>query len=276
MTQLFQRAANDWLSLRQDADHQARAAASPLISMLNEYLNPTSEVEVFDLGAGSGANLAWLAPQIFLPQRWTLIDRDADLLSAAQFVETPDRVLSVSAQQRSIDELTAEELQSAGLITASAVLDILSVTQLDRLAALIHEARVPALLSLNVTGVVELSPALFIDEEITAAFNQHQRRSGLAGPEAAHYLCEQLHLTGAKVKTIETPWLLGAGSNLHRPQDLALLERYLTERVAAATEQRPHLTDIADAWLSARIAQVRQYSLTVRVDHLDILALPTS
>lgn len=275
MTQLFQRAASDWLSLRHNADRRARAAAAPLISILNEHFRPASEVEVFDLGAGSGANLAWLAPQIALPQRWTLIDRDAGLLAAAQSVETPDRVLSVRAQQRSIDELTAEELQSAGLITASAVLDILSVTQLDRLAALIHEARVPALLSLSVTGVVELSPALFIDEEITDAFNQHQRRSGLAGPDAAHYLCEQLRLAGAEVKTIETPWHLGGGADDDQLQDAALLERYLTERVAAATEQRPHLIDIANAWLSARITQIRQNSLTVRVDHIDLLVLPT-
>lgn len=273
MTQLFQRAAYDWLSLRHDADRRARESAAPLLSLLNGHLPTMSEVEVLDLGAGSGANIAWLAQRLPMPQRWTLIDRDAHLLHAARTVQTPRQVLSVCTQQRSIDDLTVREVRAAGLVTASAVLDILSFTQLERLARLLDEAGVPALFSLNVTGVVRLSPALSLDEEITAAFNQHQLRAGLAGPHAADHLSRRLQQAGVRVLTAPTPWVLGtpADPELH---DHALVERYLTERAAAAVEQHPHLTALARSWLTARRAQLEKHSLTVRVEHVDVLALP--
>lgn len=301
MEQLIQRATSDWLTLRRIADSLAREATTPLLTTLNDHLmtrcksDPVSTVgvrghqvqrdpergpvvRVFDLGAGSGANMAWLAPRLRLPQVWTLIDRDEDLLQLVPAVDPAAQIVSVDTQVRSINDLSGPEVKTAGLVTASAVLDVLSFRQLDRLAKLLSEAQVAALFSLNVTGKVHLTPqARPDDDDISEAFNCHQLRSGLAGPRAAGYLEQQLLQAGFRVSTAATPWLLSARAQhqdmTHQETD-ELIERYLTERVAAAVEQQPNLADRAPSWLTARLAQLRKGWLSVQVDHVDILALP--
>ncbi|MFC0582459.1 methyltransferase domain-containing protein [Micrococcoides hystricis] len=273
MTQLFQRAAHDWLTLRQKPDARARERARDLITTLNEHFADSTEITILDLGAGSGANMLWLSQHLPTPQRWRLIDRDAELLEAAQHVQAPPHVLGVEAELRSLDELTVDEVSEADLVTASAVLDVLSFAQLDGLADLLSHAQVPALFSLNVTGKVEFSPDEPLDHELTEAFNEHQHRSGLAGPQAATYLAEKLEAAGLRVLTADTDWLEGTNSREHQ-SDEAFVDRYLTERVAAALEQRPDLAEDAAAWLRQRQTQLSQGTLTVRVGHHDILVLP--
>lgn len=274
MTQLFQRAAHDWLELRRRPDARARERASDLIGALNQRFIDSAEISIIDLGAGSGANLMWLAQHLTSPQRWKLVDRDADLLEATQSMQTPQQVLGVDPVLRCIDQLSVAEVSAANLVTASAVLDVLSFAQLDRLAALLGQAQTPTLFSLNVTGEVSFRPAELLDSELTAAFNEHQHRSSLAGPQAADYLTEKLERSGFIIQHAETDWLEGTSPEAPAPEEM-FVERYLSERVAASLEHRPDLTEEATAWLQKRLSQLQQGELTVRVGHRDILALPT-
>ena len=54
--------AADWLALRRAADSAARDRAGGLVRRLNDHLGGT--VTVFDIGAGTGANRAYLAPRL--------------------------------------------------------------------------------------------------------------------------------------------------------------------------------------------------------------------
>jgi hypothetical protein len=65
-----------WLGLREPADHRARALE--LIGRL-----PRRFDAIVDLGCGTGSHLRWLAPRLESPQRWLLLDHDAELLAAA-------------------------------------------------------------------------------------------------------------------------------------------------------------------------------------------------
>ena len=103
MTQLFQRAAHDWLELRRRPDARARERASDLTGALNQRFTDSAEISIIDLGAGSGANLMWLAQHLTSPQRWKLVDRDADLLEATRSMQTPQQVLGVDPVLRCID-----------------------------------------------------------------------------------------------------------------------------------------------------------------------------
>ena len=70
----------------------------------------------------------WLAPRLPGPQHWVIHDRDAGLLELA-VADSPD----VEARQSDITRLTPGDLAGASLITASALLDLLTRDELVRM-----------------------------------------------------------------------------------------------------------------------------------------------
>ena len=134
---------------------------------------------IHDLGCGTGSMGRWLAPRLPGPQHWVLHDRDADLLDAA--APTPRRGVTVETRRSDITRLTPGDLAGATLVTASALLDMLTADELARLRRRLRRRELPALLTLSVAGRVELTPADPLDRRVAAAFDAHQRRrSGAA------------------------------------------------------------------------------------------------
>lgn len=254
----------DWLAARQRADTLARESALPLIERLGEVLG-TGRVSVVDLGSGTGANQAYLDPRLPFRPAWVLLDHDRGLLAAP--THGPGRrVLG------GVEELAAllEELPAPRVVTCSALLDLLTRDQLDRLARTLVDSRTPALLALTVTGEVRVRPLHTGDAAVAAAFDQHQARLDRPGPEAARYLAERLRELGAQVEVTPTPWRLSARA------DQDLLRRWLTERAEVAVEQDPSVVREAAGWLADRLEELGEGSLVAEVDHVDLLVLPDS
>ena len=265
----------DWLDLREPADRRARS--TELAHELAAALRP-GPVRVLDVGCGSGATTRWLAPLLPGPQEWTLLDRDPALLALVpeRTKDVRDRdgaPVTCSTRRAEITALTARDLASTNAVTASALLDVLTADEVDGLAATCAVARVPALLTLSVTGRVEIDPSDPVDPEIdsdvAAAFNAHQCRTvagrRLLGPDAPGAAADAFHRHGMTVRTAETPWRLDDA-------DRALTDRWLTERVAAAVEQQPDLAARATAALHRRLMNCA--SLRAVIYHVDVLALP--
>ena len=262
----------DWLAARRAADTAAREASLPLLDELTAYLTRTGEgpvTEVVDVGAGTGANLAWLAPRLPVRQRWTLLDHDPALLELVDAPRNGEHPPPVDRIVAGIEELgTLPQLQrSPCLITCSAVLDVLPAQRLDELCELLAARGIPALFALSVDGTVDLSPGHPFDERVTTVFNDHQRRGTLLGPDAAAHVERRLRAAGMTVRTAQTPWRLG-------PRDGAMVRRYLRERAEVVLEQDPSLREETQAWLAQRLEREREGGLRVRVGHRDLLCLP--
>jgi trans-aconitate methyltransferase len=257
-----------WLTLRREADHRAREHSLPLVDALVESLGHREPVEIVDIGAGTGSNQAWLAPRLPLTQTWTLLDHDAGLIGQATAAQGHPRVLAtrrVVAGIGQLDELLDDE--SSPVITCSAVLDLLTLDQARQLSRVIAARRLPALLSLTVTGEVVMSPEDPRDALIAEAFNAHQRRDGILGPDAAATVAELLREAGSRVTVSPTDWELG-------PEQAPLIERYLRDRAGVVVEHAPDAEPEASAWLAERLAQLERGELRLTVGHADILALP--
>ncbi|MFI1168742.1 methyltransferase domain-containing protein [Streptomyces sp. NPDC020801] len=266
------RYAPEWLQLREVADAAARATEllDPLRIRLANLPNLHGGLVVHDLGCGTGSMGRWLAPRLDGAQHWILHDRDPYLLhfaavGAARAAADGSRV-TVETRRGDVARLTPDALAGASLVTASALLDVLTHEEIATLAAACAGAGCPALLTLSVVGRVDFTPADPLDAEITEAFNAHQRRGGLLGPDAVGVACEAFGERGATVHVFPSAWRLG-------PDQRELTAQWLRGWVGAAVEERPELGERADRYLTERLEACAAGELRVVVHHSDLLAL---
>ncbi|SER95377.1 Methyltransferase domain-containing protein [Pedococcus cremeus] len=267
------RASPDWLALRERADAAARAPE--LVEQVRSHL-PGRGLVVHDLGCGTGSMARWLAPQLAGPQHWVMVDRDAELLrvaaTSALGPAADGSAVTAERRQRDITRLAPEELRRAGLITASALLDMLTDEELSRLVVSCAAARCPVLITLSVTGHVDLLPCDPFDEVVREAFNGHQRRrliggQRLLGPDAVDAAVDWFHRAGLEVLLRLSPWRLG-------PDEHQLQTQWFTGWLGAACERSPGLAAQASAYAERRLADAAAGRLRVTVHHQDLLVLP--
>lgn len=267
------RVSREWLALREAADAAARA--NDLVERLRGQPPARGRRLIHDLGCGTGAMARWLAPLLPGPQHWVLHDRDADLLNIAAS-EPPGpaadgAAVTVEMRQSDITELLAGDLAGSTLITASALLDMLTEEELSALIAVCAGARCLVLLTLSVLGRVDLTPAEPLDRRIGSAFDTHQRRlterGRLLGPDAVAIAVQQLGRSGNEVLVRSSPWRLG-------PSEAELAAEWFTGWVGAACEQEVELAAEAEPYTRRRQAQAAAGALRITVDHADLLMSP--
>jgi hypothetical protein len=267
------RLGRQWLSLREPADAAARAG--DLAEHVARRPPGTGRWAIHDLGGGAGAMGRWLAPRLPAPQHWVVHDLDADLLEVAA-ADLPGpaadgAAVTLETRHSDITRLRPGDLAGASLITASALLDLMTEEELLGLIAVCAEPGCPILLTLSVVGHVELTPADPLDGRVAAAFDAHQRRvterGRLLGPDAVALAVEQFGRLGGEVVVRPSPWALGAGQ-------AALAAEWFTGWVGAACEQEAELAAETSLYTRRRLAQAAAGELMVTVHHVDLLAPP--
>jgi hypothetical protein len=264
------RVSPDWLALRERADAAARSRA--LVDELRRRVPAGECWLIHDLACGTGSMGRWLAPLLPGRQRWVLHDRDADLLARAS-ADAPGPAddgaeVAIETRLSDVTQLDPDDLTGVTLITASALLDLLTLEELTRLIDACVGAGCPVLFALSVSGRVQLLPPDPLDARIAAAFNEHQRRltprGRLLGPAAVEAAVEGFRGFGAEVVVRSSSWRLGAADG-----ELAL--EWLTAWIDAACEQEPELGPEADPFRRRRLNEAAAGALAVTVGHADLL-----
>jgi hypothetical protein len=265
------RVSSDWLDLREPADAAARAGE--LVEPLLRRAVPGQRLAIHDLGAGTGSMGRWLAPRLPGPQHWVLHDRDPDLLALATAgglgAARDGAPVTVEARERDVTRPVPGDLDGAWLVTASALLDMLTADEIERVVAACAAAGCPVLLTISVVGRVELAPADPLDAEIAEAFNAHQRRGArgrrLLGPDAVDAAVAAFRRYGMAVLVRPSPWRLGA-------DHAKLAAEWLRGWLSAACEQRPELAGRIEGYARRRLADAAAGRLHVTVHHNDLLS----
>ncbi|TVR65254.1 MAG: glycosyltransferase [Gemmatimonadales bacterium] len=276
----------DWLSLREPVDHRSRAEG--LLPDLVDWWRTRMAHRIVDLGSGTGSNLRYLAPRLPGSQRWTLVDHDPDLLARVRR-PTPSGTFHIRSLDPVVADLAGRGLESvarADLVTASALLDLVSREWLGRLVQACLEAGAAALFALSYDGTVRWSRAAgtldtdggdveggtrVSDRWILDAVNRHQHRDkgtgGALGPRAAEEAARLFRGAGYRCRLLPTPWVLGSA-------DASLVGELVDGWARAATEVAPGRADAIRRWARLRTKQVAAGEVQVSVGHLDLLALP--
>ena len=245
----------EWLALREPADHAARDSGLLRAAVQAGGPNPV----VVDVGCGTGSSVRALGPLLPEGTKWRLVDNDQDLLNRAG----AEAGSGVTLHCQDIQDLELLPLEGATLITASALIDIVSRQWLLDFAA---HVRVPFYCALTYDGVMNWAPEDPRDSAVAAAFNAHQQSDkgfGPAlGPDAVGLALEVFANSGFEVSVAESPWQLGPGDEA--------LHRELVAGIAGAAWEAGE--GDALSWQETRMAVAR--SALCVVGHQDILALP--
>ena len=265
----------EWLQQREPFDLAARAVAAQRLQLpawLAAQRPRRAPWRVIDLGSGGGANLRALAPLLPGEQQWLLIDRDSALLAQAHtdlpWADTRTASLDLA---RELDQLP---IAQATLVTASALLDLVSEAWLERLLPDCMRAQVALLFALSVDGRQRWSPALSGDPLARRLFAQHQLRDkgfggSALGPRAAARVARLLRAGGYRVRSAQSDWWL---DGRHSPAALALQRAMIDGIAEPACEQSPRLAAALRDWQAQRHALAPQ--ATLRIGHIDLIAAP--
>jgi hypothetical protein len=265
-------ALSDWLALREAADVAARSAS--LTRAVVEQLPRGRPLRAVDLGTGTGSNVRYLMPR--LPedaQQWLLVDRDRTLLTLAIRSLRPVHSIVVETREMNLGTLEPRLFFRRDLVTASALLDLVSEAWLGALAGECRAAGATALFALTYNGRSQCVPAEREDEAIRALMNRHQRQNDkgfgtAAGPDAVDVAARCFADAGYQVTREPSDWVL--------TPDAQELQRQLVEGWAsAAREMAPDETAMIDDWLRRRLAHIAARRSNITVGHEDLAAWPS-
>lgn len=252
-----------WLDLREPADAAARDAG--LLTATAAHLDAVGG-DILDLGCGTGATFRVLAPALKRRTRWRLLDNDPALLDEARRrVAGKGEVAIILADLGAVEALPIE---GVGLVTASALLDLVSQRWVERLTARLVEAGIGLYATMNYDGSMTWDEPHPLDAMALRALNIHQTTDkGLGpalGPTAVLAAGDCFQRLGCAGAVAPSPWRIG-------PAEQALQHR-LINGIADAIVELGGEPSAAAEWRSARIVAAGRSGCTV--GHCDLLILP--
>jgi hypothetical protein len=279
-----------WLGLREPADEAARSDV--LTRAVAGSIRGGEPVHVLDLATGTGSNIRYLVDRLPGRQRWLAVDRSPALLAelrermsswgAARGYDVwnnAERCIirgahiecDVETRQMNLGALDDHEIFAGRhLVTASALLDLVSAQWLRALASHCRAEGASVLFTITYNGRSSCAPVEPQDDIVRDRLNRHQMTDkGLGGPAAGPHAVECaercLAEAGYRVRSEPSDWILEPVQSD--------LQRMLIEGWAdAAMEMAPDGDSTIVGWRARRLAHIAAGRSRVVVGHDDLAA----
>lgn len=280
---------SEWLAFREAEDWAARS--TQLLDRVTQALGARETVNVLDLCTGTGSNVRYLIDRLPGRQQWLAVDRDAQLLKelpakleswaeahgcsmrtvgSVTYLRGARLECDVETREMDLDQLDAGLFAGRNLVTASALLDLVSESWLQQLASHCREVGATALFTLTYDGHSSCDPVEPEDDMVRTLMNVHQKTDkGLGGPAEgpdAWSVAEQaFKQAGYRVECAPSNWSIGPSEQT--------FQRMLIEGWArAATEIAPRKAATIADWLRRRLAHLAAGQSRIVVNHMDLTA----
>ena len=257
--------SKEWLALR--ARFDARARDHELEAMLDRWARERCQqtgkpLQVVDLASGTGNNKRYLSLRLGVKQDWTLVDYDTALLQEAKRFDPTVTTIEADLTHN----LTAAIPEGTDLVTASALIDLVSEDWVARLMKRLAEVNAAFFVALTYDGRIGWSDEHPSDRLVRDLVNDHQRTDkgfGTAiGPEAPKVL---ERLSPWPVADADSTWII-------EPRDDQMRRTLVAGWAEAAKEMAPETEKASeiDRWAEERAER----AATLTVGHRDQLVMP--
>jgi hypothetical protein len=280
---------SEWLAFREPADWAARS--TQLVERARQALGSRETVHVLDLCTGTGSNLRYLIDRLPSRQKWLVVDRDTQLLEElpvklkawsdthgwvartegqTTYLRHGGRECDVETREMDLDQLDPGLFVGRNLVTASALLDLVSESWLRLLASRCRDVGATALFTLTYDGRSSCDPIEPEDDMVRALMNVHQKTDkGLGGPAEgpdAWSVAEQAFRdAGYRVECAPSDWSI-------TPSERTFQRMLIEGWARAAREIAPQKADSIADWLRRRLAHLMAGRSRIVVNHMDLVA----
>jgi hypothetical protein len=280
---------SEWLAFREPADWASRS--TQLVERARQALGSRETVNVLDLCTGTGSNLRYLIDRLPGRQKWLVVDRDAQLLDELSvkmktwadthacsartegrttYLRSDGRECDVETREMDLDQLDPGLFVGRNLVTASALLDLVSESWLQLLASRCRDVGATALFTLTYDGRSSCDPIEPEDDMVRTLMNVHQKTDkGLGGPAEgpdAWSVAEQaFRAAGYRVECAPSDWSIA-------PTERTFQRMLIEGWARAASEIAPHKANTIADWRRRRLAHLMAGRSRLVVNHMDLVA----
>jgi hypothetical protein len=276
----------DWLALREPVDEVSRTAA--MIQKLVEVLPAQDPLDILDVGCGTGANVRYLMDRLPSSQRWLLVDNDEALLEKVPGLMTawgatreyevhtskngvsmrgPKGTRLLETRRTNLFTLDPTIFTGRGLVTTSALLDLVSNDWLRVFVPRCREANAAVLFALSYDGRMRCEPMESEDFTIRDLVNRHQKTDKGFGPalgaQAVQVAEDYLQRLGYKVRREASDWRIA-------PTMVHLQKEIIGGWAEASLAVAPAQTEMIEGWRQRRIEHVEAGRSRLIVGHTDL------
>lgn len=281
----------EWLNLREPVDVVSRD--QHLVETLRGRLASDKTLRILDLGAGTGANLRYLAPRLGGEQHWRLLDNDAALLSLVPLklqAWTREQHLTMDIHKREMfiggenfdchvqwqeidmfTNLRDIEFDGTDLVSASALLDLVSCQWLSELGGYTRKAQAAVYFALTYNGYIDFYPRCAADERVRELVNVHQltdKGFGPAlGPAAALRARDIFQKMDFDLALARSDWVIGGN-------EIELCRQLCDGWIQAARQVSPQENSDLSLWHESRLELFKHDDVAINVGHTDMVGWP--
>jgi len=166
---------NTWLYQREKIDNLSKNLK--IIDKINSALKDLENINILDLGTGTGSNFRFLSKKIkHKNQFWTLMDISrSSLYEAKKKIVLNNKVKKVSLKYNDvIKNIKKTDFNQFDLVTGSAFLDIMPYKWFKDFHKFNQNTKI-IYFSINYNGYFKFDPHHFLDDHILKLFNKDQQ-----------------------------------------------------------------------------------------------------
>lgn len=265
-----------WLDAREPEDLASRCKS--IIRTIDRHFCGFEQLNILDIGCGTGSTMRAVLPYLTSVQHWNFVDHNSELLDLARhrntkFIDNTPHTMKF--QQQNLAENYDYICEKKHIVTASALLDLVSKDWLHGLVGKLNECSCSFYGAHTVSGMIEIVPGNKMDDEIFAAFHLHHQTDKGFGPalgqDANHCAKSAFENQGYVTHVSRYQW---GTQNILTENRRDLYPQFVTGIADAVMETG--LVNIANLqeWQSDRLSSFLNGIGEIRVVQEDLLAIP--